>query len=208
MFFDPAFADDLFPARKRSGHAYSKMRYLSAQLEAYLAGGLWLELAAHANAMARRLAGGLAEHPDIALLAPVEANLVFLDMPGSACSSASAPRGSRSMPRAAAPRSGWSRATPQPRTKSTGWSRRPWSRTVMRCLIHVAVRAEPSGEESRLAIGIWPERMSMPRIATGITVPGRLRRSDRRPEGDPGANERSTAGILYGVRNRGYSRSA
>ncbi len=82
VFFDPAFADELFPMRKRSGHAYSKMRYLSAQLEAYLAGGLWLELAAHANAMARRLAEGLAQHPDISLLAPVEANLVFLDMPG------------------------------------------------------------------------------------------------------------------------------
>ena len=81
VFFDPAFADELFPMRKRSGHAYSKMRYLSAQLEAYLAGGLWLELAAHANAMARRLAEGLAQHPHISLLAPVEANLVFLDMP-------------------------------------------------------------------------------------------------------------------------------
>ena len=81
VFFDPSFADDLFPSRKRSGHAYSKMRYLSAQLDAYLAGGLWLELASHANAMARRLASGLVEHGEISLLAPVEANLVFLDMP-------------------------------------------------------------------------------------------------------------------------------
>ena len=81
LFFDPAFADELFPMRKRSGHAYSKMRYLSAQLEAYLAGGLWLELAARANAMARRLADGLAERSDISLLSLVEANLIFLDMP-------------------------------------------------------------------------------------------------------------------------------
>ena len=81
VFFDPSLADDLFPSRKRSGHAYSKMRYLSAQIEACLAGGLWLELAAHANAMARRLARGLTEHAEISLLAPVEANLVFLDMP-------------------------------------------------------------------------------------------------------------------------------
>ncbi|MDE0335122.1 MAG: beta-eliminating lyase-related protein [Defluviicoccus sp.] len=83
VFFDPSFADELFPMRKRSGHAYSKMRYLSAQLEAYLKDGLWLELAAHANAMARRLAEGLIEHPNISLLAPVEANLIFLDMPES-----------------------------------------------------------------------------------------------------------------------------
>lgn len=81
LFFDSAFADELFPMRKRSGHAYSKMRYLSAQLEAYLAGGLWLELAARANAMARRLADGLATCRGISLLAPVEANLIFLDMP-------------------------------------------------------------------------------------------------------------------------------
>ena len=81
VFFDPSFADELFPMRKRSGHAYSKMRYLSAQLEACLAGGLWLELAAHANAMARRLAEGLAEREGISLLAPVEANLIFLDLP-------------------------------------------------------------------------------------------------------------------------------
>ncbi len=84
VLFDPALADHLFPVRKRSGHAYSKMRYLAAQLQAYLADGLWLELAAHANAMARRLGGGLAECPEIALLAPVEANLVFLDMPRAA----------------------------------------------------------------------------------------------------------------------------
>ena len=82
LFFDPAFADELFPMRKRSGHAYSKMRYLSAQLEAYLAGGLWLELAARANAMARRLAEGLAGRGDVSLLAPVEANLIFLDIAG------------------------------------------------------------------------------------------------------------------------------
>ena len=35
---------------------------------------------------------------------------------------------------------------------------------------------------------------------------GHLRRVDRRPRGDTGADERLTAGILYGIRNRGYSR--
>ncbi len=81
IFFDPACADELYSLRKRSGHDYSKMRYLSAQLEAYLKDGLWLELASHANAMARRLADGMSSHPEVTLLAPVEANLVFLDMP-------------------------------------------------------------------------------------------------------------------------------
>ncbi|ABI78006.1 threonine aldolase, low-specificity [Hyphomonas neptunium ATCC 15444] len=42
---------------KRSGHMPPKMRFLAAQAEAMLEGGLWLTLAAHANAMAARLAG-------------------------------------------------------------------------------------------------------------------------------------------------------
>ena len=84
VFFDPSFADELFPMRKRSGHAYSKMRYLSAQLEAYLKDGLWLELAAHANAMARRLAEGLIEHPDISRCwHRSKPTSIFLDMPES-----------------------------------------------------------------------------------------------------------------------------
>lgn len=81
VFFDTSLADELGPLRKRSGHYYSKMRYVSAQLEAWFAGGLWLRLARHANAMAARLAEGLAELPDVAILAPVDANLIFLDMP-------------------------------------------------------------------------------------------------------------------------------
>lgn len=83
VFFDTALAEALGPLRKRSGHSYSKMRYLSAQIEAWFAGGLWLRLARHANAMAARLAEGLAELPDVTLLAPVEANLIFLAMPAS-----------------------------------------------------------------------------------------------------------------------------
>src|SRR5690606_30773414 len=59
VFFDPGRAADFAFRRKRSGHLFSKMRFLSAQLEAYLADGLWLRNAAHANAMAARLASGL-----------------------------------------------------------------------------------------------------------------------------------------------------
>ena len=81
VFFDTALAADFGPLRKRSGHFYSKMRYLAAQLEAWFADGLWLDLAHRANAMARRLAAGLDDVPGIALCAPVDANLVFVDMP-------------------------------------------------------------------------------------------------------------------------------
>ena len=57
------------------------MRFISAQLEAYLEDGLWLRLAAHANAMARHLAAGLATIPAIRLLHPVESNEIFAAMP-------------------------------------------------------------------------------------------------------------------------------
>lgn len=80
VFFDPARAADLPFRRKRAGHLVSKMRFVSAQLEAYLAGDLWLKNAARANKMAKRLAAGLLEIPGTRLQAPVEANGVFISM--------------------------------------------------------------------------------------------------------------------------------
>ena len=55
-------------------------RFLAAQIEAYLANDLWLELARHANAMADRLAAGLAA-ADLVPVWPVEANEVFVALP-------------------------------------------------------------------------------------------------------------------------------
>ncbi|MGH7115788.1 MAG: low specificity L-threonine aldolase, partial [Stellaceae bacterium] len=46
--------------------------------------GLWLQLARASNAIAARIAAGLAEIPDARLLAPVEANELFLELPGAA----------------------------------------------------------------------------------------------------------------------------
>lgn len=66
---------------KRGGHLVSKMRFVSAQLEAYVKGGLWLKNAAHANTMAARLDEGLRKIPGIMLEHPVEANEVFLRLP-------------------------------------------------------------------------------------------------------------------------------
>jgi threonine aldolase len=59
VLFDPAKAWEFELRRKRGGHLFSKHRFLSAQMEAYLSDGLWLRLARHANAMAQRLAAGL-----------------------------------------------------------------------------------------------------------------------------------------------------
>jgi len=59
------------------------MRFLSAQLEAYLADDLWLASARHTNAMAARLAEGLAGLPGVHLTHPVEANELFPVIPAA-----------------------------------------------------------------------------------------------------------------------------
>jgi len=81
IFFDPARAADFAFRRKRGGHLFSKMRFLSAQLDAYLADDLWLRNARHANAMAARLAAGLRQLANMRLRHPVEANEIFVEMP-------------------------------------------------------------------------------------------------------------------------------
>jgi threonine aldolase len=55
----------------------SKMRFLAAQFGALLDGDLWRSNAAHANAMARRLADGVSGLPGVRLTHPVQANAVF-----------------------------------------------------------------------------------------------------------------------------------
>ncbi len=81
ILFDPARAWEFELRRKRGGHLFSKMRFVAAQVEAYLTDGLWLEMAAHANAMARRLAAGLARAPNCRVMNTVEANMVFAAIP-------------------------------------------------------------------------------------------------------------------------------
>jgi threonine aldolase len=64
--------------RKRSGHLFSKMRYVSAQLLAYIEDGRWLDLAAHANRQAMTFAEAVRKHPEARLEYPAEANEVFV----------------------------------------------------------------------------------------------------------------------------------
>jgi threonine aldolase len=87
VFFDPSLAESFGHRRMRGGHLVSKARFISAQLEAYVADGLWLKLARHANAMAQRLAQGLTATlprlPGARLLHPVEANELFVQLPAA-----------------------------------------------------------------------------------------------------------------------------
>ena len=81
IVFDPDKAAAMPYQRKRAGQTLSKGRFLGAQMEAWLAGDLWLDLARRANAAARRLAEGLAAAPGLRLAFPVEANEVFVVAP-------------------------------------------------------------------------------------------------------------------------------
>src|SRR5215469_15675289 len=79
IFFDPARTRGMAERRKRGGHLLSKHRFLAAQMEAYLADDLWLDLARQANRMADRLAEGLAA-AGIKPVWPVDANEVFVPL--------------------------------------------------------------------------------------------------------------------------------
>ncbi len=81
VLFRPELAGPLAYHHKRAGQLVSKMRFVSAQLEAYLADGLWLDLGRHANAMTARLAGGLAALPGARVEGVVEGNEMFVTLP-------------------------------------------------------------------------------------------------------------------------------
>jgi threonine aldolase len=81
VVFSEELAEPLRFRARRAGQVFSKMRFISAQLEAYLQDGLWLRLAAHANALAARLAAGLTTIAGVRLLHPVEINEIFAAMP-------------------------------------------------------------------------------------------------------------------------------
>ena len=81
VFFDHALADEFARRRMQGGQLASKMRYLAAPWIAMLESGAWLRHAAHANAMAARLARALTALPGVELIAPVQANGVFVHLP-------------------------------------------------------------------------------------------------------------------------------
>jgi threonine aldolase len=83
VFFDKDKARDFEFRRKRGGHLFSKMRFLSAQLSAYLADDNWRRYATQANRTAHALAEGLRAVPGIEIQGAVEANMMFLSMPGA-----------------------------------------------------------------------------------------------------------------------------
>lgn len=82
VLFRTDVADDLAFRHKRAGQLLSKMRFIAAQLLAYIDDGLWIDLGARANAKARRLTDGFAAMSGAKLEGTGEANEVFVTLPG------------------------------------------------------------------------------------------------------------------------------
>ncbi|MDA9686252.1 low specificity L-threonine aldolase [bacterium] len=81
IFFKKDLVGNVAFLMKRAGHLLSKMRFVSAQLDAYISNDVWLRNAKHANKMGKKLSDGLKDHSDINLTYPTEANEVFATFP-------------------------------------------------------------------------------------------------------------------------------
>ncbi len=81
IFFKKDLVGNVAFLMKRAGHLLSKMRFVSAQLDAYISNDVWLKNARHANKMGKKLSEGLNNHSDINLSYPTEANEIFATFP-------------------------------------------------------------------------------------------------------------------------------
>ena len=77
VFFDPNLAEGFEYLRKQNLQLLSKMRFASCQFKELLSDGLWLETARNSNAMAKRLAEGLADISGVTICNKVDVNSVF-----------------------------------------------------------------------------------------------------------------------------------
>jgi threonine aldolase len=84
VFFDRTLARNFQFLRKQGMQLASKMRFISAQLQALLSNGLWRKNAQHANRMAKLLEKAVSKIPGIKIVYPVEANGVFAQIPHDA----------------------------------------------------------------------------------------------------------------------------
>jgi threonine aldolase len=84
LFLRTGLGGEVAFLRKQSMQLASKMRFLAAQFEALLSDDLYLRAAAHANAMARRLAAAVATVDGVEITQRVQANAVFALLPSGA----------------------------------------------------------------------------------------------------------------------------
>jgi len=84
VLLDPRLAEGFEYLRKQTLQLASKMRFLSAQLDALLSNDLWLRCAENANAMAALLAERVRGLAGVTITRPVQANAVFATLPEEA----------------------------------------------------------------------------------------------------------------------------
>src|SRR5262249_36304568 len=84
IFFDKKLSRDFLYLRKQGMQLASKMRFISAQLDALLSNHLWRKNAQHANRMAALLQKEVRKIPGVKIVYKVEANGVFAQIPRSA----------------------------------------------------------------------------------------------------------------------------
>jgi threonine aldolase len=81
IFFDPRLAAEFKYIRKQGMQLHSKMRFISAQFDAFLTHDLWQKNALHANKMAGILADSLEPLKEIRFTQAVQTNGVFAIIP-------------------------------------------------------------------------------------------------------------------------------
>ncbi len=81
VVLNPIYDPAMKYLRKLNMQLGSKLRFISAQFITWLESGLWLELAHHSNAMARRLYDGLKDIDGVQITQRVASNAVFVILP-------------------------------------------------------------------------------------------------------------------------------
>ncbi len=81
VFFDKELAQNFLYLRKQGMQLASKMRFISAQLEALLSNDLWRKSAQRSNRMAKLLEKEMKKIPQVKIVYKVEANGVFAQIP-------------------------------------------------------------------------------------------------------------------------------
>lgn len=84
VFFERKLSQDFLFLRKQGMQLASKMRFISAQLDALLSDDLWKKNAERSNRMARLLEKQVRRIPGVKIVYPVEANGVFAEVPRQA----------------------------------------------------------------------------------------------------------------------------
>ena len=81
VLLNPALDNDMLYRRKQMTQLGSKMRFMAAQMEAYLSTGLWRRNAEHSNRMAQLLKAEVEKVEGVKIMYPVQVNSLFAQLP-------------------------------------------------------------------------------------------------------------------------------